>query len=125
MAMTEAHTQDQRIQLVLSRLETVIDAENKALGVERDYDLKRSNALKSRCLYDMTMLFKNIRPGQLAPGHKRRLDSVRAKLDVNQAKVKAHMDAVRDIADMIKESVAESEADGTYSAEQFQGYSLS
>jgi hypothetical protein len=125
IAMSEPHTQDQRIQLVLSRLEAVIDAENKALGVERNYDLNRSNALKSRCLYDMTMLFRHIRPGQLAPGHKRRLDSVRAKLDVNQIKVKAHMDAVRDIADMIKETVAESEADGTYSMDQFRGYDLS
>jgi hypothetical protein len=32
IAMSEPHTQDQRIQLVLSRLEAVIDAENKALG---------------------------------------------------------------------------------------------
>jgi hypothetical protein len=35
------------------------------------------------------------------------------------------MEAVRDIADMIKETVAESEADGTYSMDQFRGYDLS
>jgi hypothetical protein len=123
--MSEPSTQDQRIHGVLSRLEAVIEAENEALGTDPDYDLRRSNAVKSRCLYDMTMLFKHIGPGQLGPMHKRRLDSVRLKLDINHLKVKAHMEAVREVTDMIKETVAESEADGTYSMDQFRGYDLS
>lgn len=123
--MSEPHTQDQRIQGVLSRLEAVIDAENAALGVDRNYDLSRSNALKSRCLYDMTVLFKQVQPEQLNPDHRSHLQSVRTKLDVNHAKVLAHMEAVREIAEMIKKTVAESEADGTYSADQFRRCELS
>lgn len=123
--MSEPHTQYKRIQGVLSRLESVIDAENAAIGVDRDYDLGRSNALKSRCLYDMTVLFNQVQPDQLSPEHRDRLQSVRTKLDVNHAKVQAHMEAVREIAEMIKKTVAESEADGTYSEDQFRRIELS
>lgn len=123
--MTEPNTHDQRIRGVLSRLEAVIDAENAALGVEPNYDLSRSNGAKSRCLYDMTMLFRDVSPAQLGPAHQNQLRIVRRKLDANNIRVKAHMEAVRDIAEMIKETVAASETDGTYSMDQFRGYDLS
>jgi hypothetical protein len=50
---------------------------------------------------------------------------VREKLKINNIKVKAHMEAVRDIAEMIKETVAAWEADGTYSEDQFRASRLS
>lgn len=116
---------DRRVDGLLARLEGVIDIENEALGSDPDFDLKHSNALKSRCLYDMTMLFRDIGPGQLAAAQQRRLSGLRAKLDLNRVRVQAHMEAVSDLADMIKDTVAESEADGTYSEDQFRGYDLS
>lgn len=116
---------DPRFEAVLLRLEAVVDAENAGIGADPKFDLKQSNALKSRCLYDMTMLFKGISPDSLDQAHLSHLKTVRAKLDVNSLKVDAHMAAVRGIAEMIKETVTESEADGTYSADQFRSYDLS
>ena len=58
--MIEQTSQDQRINGVLSRLEAVIDAENAAIGADPHFNLKQSNVLKSRCLYDMTVLFRGI-----------------------------------------------------------------
>lgn len=121
----QPETQDRRIDGLLARLEGVIDMENEALGSDPNFDLKRSNALKSRCLYDMTVLFRDIGPAQLAAPQQRRLSGLRAKLDLNRTRVQAHMEAVHDLADMIKETVAASEADGTYSIDQFRGYDLS
>lgn len=123
--MNEANSTDQRIQGVLSRLAEVIDAENAAIGTDSGFDLTRSNALKSRCLYDMTILFRDISPSSLGPAHRNLLDAVKAKLAINSVKVRAHMDAVRDIAELIKETVTAAEADGTYSVDQFRCYELS
>jgi hypothetical protein len=109
----------------LSRLEAVVDAENAAIGQDPDFDVSRSNSIKSRCLYEMTMLFNGIRPDDLEPEHKQHLETVREKLKINNIKVKAHMEAVRDIAEMIKETVAAWEADGTYSEDQFRASRLS
>lgn len=123
--MSDLNSHDYRINGVLSRLEAVIDAENAAIGSDPNFDLVRSNSIKSRCLYDMTMLFSGSRPVTLEPEHKEHLETVRGKLNVNSLKVKAHMEAVRDIAEMIKETVAASEADGTYSEAQFRAAELS
>ena len=122
--MTEQTTQDLRVNGVLSRLESIIDIENAAIGADPRFDLKQSNALKSRCLYDMTMLFRSISPADLDEQQKILLRTVKSKLDLNHLKVGAHMEAVRGIADMIKETVTASEADGTYSADQFRAYDL-
>lgn len=123
--MSELNSSDQRINGVLSRLEAVVDAENAAIGSDPNFDLVRSNSIKSRCLYDMTMLFSSGRPVALEPDHKNHLETVRTKLEINNLKVKAHMEAVRDIAEMIKETVAAAEADGTYSEAQFRATELS
>lgn len=123
--MSDLNTQDHRIVGVLSRLEAVVDAENAAIGQDPDFDVSRSNSIKSRCLYEMTMLFNGIRPDDLEPEHKQHLETVREKLKINNIKVKAHMEAVRDIAEMIKETVAAWEADGTYSEDQFRTSRLS
>jgi len=123
--MSDLNSNDHRIIGVLSRLEAVIDAENAAIGTDPKFDLVRSNSIKSRCLYDMTMLFNSVRPGTIEPEHKGHLETVRAKLSINNLKVKAHMEAVREIAEMIKETVAAAEADGTYSEDQFRAHELS
>jgi len=123
--MNELTSRDHRVEAVLHRLEAIVDAENAAIGTDPKFDLKQSNAVKSRCLYDMTMLFKDINPDRLDHAHLDHLKAVKAKLDVNSMKVGAHMEAVRDIAELIKDTVTESEADGTYSADQFRAYDLS
>lgn len=49
---------DYRIKTVLSRLEMIIDNENDRIGRDSGFDLKVSNAHKSRCLYELTTLFR-------------------------------------------------------------------
>ena len=42
------------------------------------------------------------------------------KLAINARRVEAHMNAVRAVADLLKNAVREADGDGTYSQEQFQ-----
>ena len=53
---------DHRIKSVLGRLEMIIDNENDNIGKDPQFDFKVSNAHKSRCLYELTMLFRDAGP---------------------------------------------------------------
>ena len=123
--MTQTVSDDIRVRAVLGRLEEVLDIENESIGSDEKFDLSRSNVLKGRCLYDMTLLVRDAGARGFSADHASQLKAVSAKLVANSAKVKAHMDAVREVTDMLKDVVTESEADGTYSIDQFRAYDIS
>ena len=62
--MEVAASSDVRIQNVLGRLEMILDNENNRIGVDPSFDLKASNARKSRCLYELTMLHRDASPSR-------------------------------------------------------------
>ena len=108
-----------RIRTVLGRLETIIDNENDNIGSDPHFDLPTSNAHKSRCLYELTMLFRDTDPRQMSTMYVDQLHGLKKKLVVNQQRVEAHLEAVRAVADILKNAVQEADGDGTYSQEQF------
>ncbi|GEO85230.1 MULTISPECIES: hypothetical protein [Alphaproteobacteria] len=110
---------DYRIKTVLGRLEMIIDNENTRIGKDPEFDLKVSNAHKSRCLYELTMLFRDTDPRELAVGYVEQMHALKKKLAINARRVEAHMNAVRAVADLLKNAVREADGDGTYSQEQF------
>jgi hypothetical protein len=112
-----------RIRTVLGRLETIIDNENDNIGSDLDFDLPTSNAHKSRCLYELSMLTRDVRPDEVPASFSPQLARVREKLATNAQRVSAHLDAVREVVTILKNAVQDLEADGTYSQEQFRlGY---
>lgn len=115
----EIISSDYRIKSVLGRLERIIDNENERIGKDPEFDLKVSNAHKSRCLYELTMLFRDVEPQELASGHLEQLHELKKKLALNARRVEAHMNAVRAVADLLKNAMQDADADGTYSQEQF------
>jgi hypothetical protein len=44
-----------------------------------------------------------------------RLAGLRAKLDANRAVLKLHLEAVREIANIMSDAIRDAESDGTYS----------
>ncbi len=110
---------DYRIKTVLGRLEMIIDNENSRIGRDRDFDLKVSNAHKSRCLYELSMLFRDTDPAELATAHIEQLHSLKKKLVLNARRVEAHLEAVRSVTEILKNAMQDADADGTYSQEQF------
>ncbi|MFT4183358.1 MAG: hypothetical protein QM636_15730 [Rhizobium sp.] len=115
----EVISNDYRIKSVLGRLEMIIDNENNRIGTDPEFDLKVSNAHKSRCLYELSMLFRDTNPADLAVGHIEQLHGLKKKLILNARRVEAHLEAVRAVADILKNAVQNADADGTYSQEQF------
>ncbi|MDL2404835.1 hypothetical protein PY650_04015 [Rhizobium calliandrae] len=115
----EVISNDYRIKTVLGRLEMIIDNENNRIGTDPDFDLKVSNAHKSRCLYELSMLFRDTNPAELAVTHIEQLHGLKKKLVLNARRVEAHLEAVRAVADILKNAVQNADADGTYSQEQF------
>jgi hypothetical protein len=115
----EMMSQDYRIKSVLGRLEMIIDNENNRIGTDPEFDLKVSNAHKSRCLYELSMLFRDTDPADLAATHIEQLHDLKKKLVLNARRVEAHLEAVRAVAEILKNAVQNADADGTYSQEQF------
>lgn len=117
--MAETTSIDLRINGVLGRLETVLDQENERIGIDPQFNYQQTNDLKSRCLYEMTMLLRDNAGDAAGAPFADRLAMVRQKLEANSIKLKAHMEAVRNVADLLKEAASAAEDDGTYSADQF------
>lgn len=110
---------DYRIKSVLGRLEMIVDNENERIGKDPEFDLKVSNAHKSRCLYELTMLFRDTNPADFAAGYVEQMQTLKKKLALNERRVEAHLSAVRAVADILKNAIQDADADGTYSQEQF------
>ena len=110
---------DHRIKSVLGRLEMIIDNENDNIGKDPQFDFKVSNAHKSRCLYELTMLFRDTPHEEIAAGHLDQVQGIKSKLATNASRVEAHLNAVRAVADLLKNAIQEADTDGTYSQEQF------
>lgn len=115
----EIISSDYRIKSVLGRLEMIIDNENDRIGRDPQFDLKVSNAHKSRCLYELSSLFRDTNPAELAASHLEQLHGLKKKLALNARRVEAHLEAVRAVAELLKNAVQNADADGTYSQEQF------
>lgn len=115
----EVISNDYRIKTVLGRLEMIIDNENERIGKDPQFDLKVSNAHKSRCLYELTMLFRGTSPQEFASAHIEQMHALKSKLALNARRVEAHLNAVRTVADLLKNAVRDADGDGTYTQEQF------
>ncbi|MCM2440635.1 hypothetical protein GOZ78_21840 [Agrobacterium vitis] len=110
---------DYRIKTVLGRLEMIVDNENHRIGKDPQFDFKVSNAHKSRCLYELTMLFRDTDPKEIAINYVEQMHGLKKKLALNARRVEAHLDAVRAVADILRSAVQDADNDGTYSQEQF------
>jgi hypothetical protein len=119
MVVTDENFRDVRLQNVLGRLELIIDNENERIGNDAKFDIKASNAHKSRCLYELTMLCRDTSPEDFPTGFSSQMRYLKQKLLLNARKLEAHLNAVRTVTDILRNAVQESDGDGTYTQEQF------
>ncbi|TIW54058.1 MAG: hypothetical protein E5V56_12675, partial [Mesorhizobium sp.] len=81
--------------------------------------LKASNARKSRYLYELTRAMKGANEIEFLEQHREGLARLRQKLARNEAAILAHLNAVNEVANLLKSAIQRAEADGTYSAGEF------
>lgn len=104
---------------IIGRIEEAVDEETAAIRTDTSYDLKASNARKSRYLYELTRAMKGVGQAEFLAEHREGLARLRQKLARNEAAILAHLSAVNEVANLIKGAIQRSEADGTYSAGEF------
>jgi hypothetical protein len=104
---------------IIGRIEEAVDEETAAIHTDLGFDLKASNARKSRYLYELSRAMKGVNAGDLAEEHRNGMLRLRQKLARNETVIRAHLDAVGEVASLIQAAVQKVEADGTYSSSEF------
>lgn len=102
----------------IGRMEEAIEAETTAIRSDPGFDIKASNARKSRYLYELNRATRGVEFG-VDDGLHAALTRLRGKLAANEAALKAHLTAVGEVAALLQDAIERSEADGTYSAGAF------
>ena len=106
---------------LIRRIEEAITEETSAIRTDVHFDIKASNARKSRYLYELTRALKGAREGAVPAEHRDGLVRLRDRLADNEAAIRAHLSAVNEVATMMQNVIQRAENDGTYSAGEF-GY---
>ena len=104
---------------IISRIEETVEEETAGIRTGTGYDLKASNARKSRYLYELNRAMKGVGPAEFLAEHREGLTRLRQKLARNEAAILAHLNAVGEVANLLKSAIQNTEADGTYSAGEF------
>jgi hypothetical protein len=104
---------------LIGRIEEAVEEETAAIRTDTSFDLKASNARKSRCLYELNRAMKGMGHAEFAEQHREGLIRLRQKLAKNEAAILAHLSAVTEVANLLKNAIQQAEADGTYCASEF------
>jgi hypothetical protein len=104
---------------ILGRIEEAVEEETAAIRTDTSFDLKASNARKSRYLYELSRAMKGVSGPEFLEQHREGLLRLRQKLARNEAAILAHLNAVNEVANLLKTAIQRAEADGTYSAGEF------
>ncbi|MGQ2906924.1 MAG: hypothetical protein ACT6QU_03105 [Aliihoeflea sp.] len=104
---------------ILARIEEAVETETTAIRTDMNFDIAASNARKSRHLYDLTRAIRGQDDAALVATYRPAIERLRDKLAVNQGVIVAHLEAVTEVATLVKTALQDAEADGTYSQAEF------
>ena len=104
---------------LIGRIEEAVEEETVAIRTDLGFDIKSSNARKSRYLYELTRAMKGVGESDFLAEHRDGIKRLREKLATNEAAIRAHLNAVGEVANLMQNAIQRSEADGTYSAGEF------
>src|SRR5262245_7832487 len=93
------------VEQAAERVEEVIDQETAALRVGTAVDLRDFNDRKSQGLLELTRAMRHVEGQAPGPALTARLVRLRGKLEVNQAALKMHLDAVREISTIVADAM--------------------
>jgi hypothetical protein len=106
---------------LIGRITEAVEEETASIRTDVRFDIKASNARKSRYLYELTRALKGAREGSVPAEHRDSLIRLRDRLADNEAAIRAHLSAVNEVATLMRDVIQRAENDGTYSAGEF-GY---
>jgi hypothetical protein len=103
------------IEKILHRVEKLVDGETAALKSRAAIDLKEFNNGKSQALLEFSLAIRSLDGAMLDAELIERLKLLRGKLETNRGVLQMHLEAVREIASVVADSIKDAEWDGTYS----------
>lgn len=105
------------LEVSIQRLEEIVEQETAALQTRQAINLKEFNDRKSQALLELTRSLRSLGAGGHPPSPTlaARVGSLKAKLATNQAVLKIHLEAVREISTTLADAIRHAESDGTYS----------
>lgn len=116
---TDSGTALMNLSAIISRIEETVDAETASIRTDVRFDIKGSNARKSRYLYELNKVASGLGDTVLRPEHQSDIIRLRDKLAANERAILAHLNAVSEVATLMQDAIQRAEADGTYSASEF------
>lgn len=102
------------LEVTLQRLEEVLDQETSALRAGGSVDLQAFNGRKSQALLELTRMLRHAQGGAQDPHLVKRIGAIQSKLAINQAVLKMHLEAVREVSNTIADAIRAADSDGTY-----------
>lgn len=102
------------LEVTIQRLEEIVDQETMALRSRKAVNLKEFNDRKSQALLELTRSLRHLQGGAPDAALAARVGSLKVKLAINQAALKVHLEAVREISTSIADAIRQAESDGTY-----------
>jgi hypothetical protein len=103
------------IDRTMQRIEMLVERETEALKSRASIDLRESNNGKSQALLELGLAARSLQGVQLDPELVKRLKALRGKLEANRAVLRRHLEAVREVASVVADTIQDREWDGTYS----------
>lgn len=104
---------------IIGRIEEAVETETASIRTDMRFDIKASNARKSRYLYELNKAISSLRGAMLGEEQRAGIVRLRDKLAHNEAVIRAHLSAVAEVAALMQDAIQRAEADGTYSADEF------
>ena len=105
-----------RLVSIIRRIEETVEQETASIRTDMRFDLKASNARKSRYLYELNKAVKGADAAPFVAEEREAIVRLREKLALNEAAILAHLSAVTEVAALIQQAIQSAETDGTYSA---------
>ncbi len=99
---------------LIDRLEDLLERETGGLKSYSIAELKELNHRKSQCLLELMRASRSLEGQPQSRALVERLSTLRSTVDRNQAALQIHVDAVKEIATIISDTLRDTESDGTY-----------
>lgn len=99
----------------IERIEDLLDEETAALKTHRAIDLVSFIRRKGQGLLELTRAARAMTGFEVDPAVGDRLVGLKKKLESNQAVLQLHLEAVREVAELLAKAARDAESDGTYS----------
>lgn len=102
------------LEVTIQRLEEIVDQETLALRTRQAVNFKEFNDRKSQALLELTRSLKLLQGSGPNSTLATRMGNLKVKLAVNEAALKVHLEAIREVSTTISEAMRNADSDGTY-----------